>query len=100
MTDSKNLKSVNSSFYVFDIQKLKSRIEYLKSKLPDNLSLCYAVKANTFVIKEIENDVDRLEVCSPGEASICESMNINKAKIVISGVYKNQSFIEKISLIF
>lgn len=96
MTDSKSLKSIDSSFYVFDIQKLKSRIEYLKSKLPDNLSLCYAVKANTFVIKEIENDVDRLEVCSPGEASICESMNINKAKIVISGVYKNQSFIEKL----
>ncbi|MDE5996222.1 MAG: diaminopimelate decarboxylase, partial [Eubacterium sp.] len=63
----KQLLAENSTaFYTFDISILKNRVEYLKSHLPKEVSLCYAVKANTFIIKEIESIVERLEVCSPG----------------------------------
>ena len=50
--------------YVFDIKTLKDRIKYLKSELPSKVNLCYAIKANTFIVKQIEEDVDRFEVCS------------------------------------
>lgn len=75
--------------YVFNIDEIKKRIEYLRRKLP-NIGLCFAIKANSFVIKEIIDDVDRLEVCSNGEYEICKSLEIDKNKIVLSGVYKNE----------
>ncbi len=45
--------SSKSAFYVFDVIELKRRIDYLRSSLPDGISLCYAMKANPFVLKEI-----------------------------------------------
>lgn len=76
--------------YVFDCEKINDRIKYLKSLLPKDLLLCYAIKANTFIIKDIEENIDRFEVCSPGEYEICKSKNIKPEKILISGVYKSE----------
>ncbi len=83
-----------SSFYVFDIGELKRRISYLRESLPPYAELCYAVKANPFISEEIENDVERFEICSPGEADICKAIGIDSKKMVISGIYKTPSFIE------
>ena len=88
------LKNYETPIYVFDIDKLKQRIKFLRENLTKRLELCYAIKANTFIVKEINDDVDRFEVCSPGEYSICEESNITPEKIVISGVYKTPSVIE------
>ena len=85
-----------TAFYTFDIRILKERIEYLKTALPEGVSICYAVKANPFIVREIEGDVDRFEVCSPGESDICEKLDIPKNKMVISGVYKTPGFIERL----
>ena len=76
--------------YVFDIPKVNDRIKYLKTLLPENVLLCYAIKANTFIVKDIEENIDRFEVCSPGEYEICKSKNVNSEKILISGVYKSE----------
>ena len=81
--------------YIFDINVLKNRIKYLKSKLPQNVKLCYAIKANTFILKEIEDVIDRYEVCSPGEYYICKENDINPSKILISGVYKTPEVIKE-----
>ena len=62
--------------YLFDINILDNRINYLKSKLGKNVSLVYAIKANTFIAKEIEDDVERFEICSSGEFEICQKLNI------------------------
>ena len=88
------LKNYETPIYVFDIDKLKQRIRFLRENLTKRLELCYAIKANTFIVKEINDDVDRFEVCSPGEYSICEESSITPEKIVISGVYKTPSVIE------
>ena len=90
----KILKDYETPIYIFDIDKLKQRIKFLRENLTNRLELCYAIKANTFIIKEINDDVDRFEVCSPGEYSICEESSITPEKIVISGVYKTPSVIE------
>ncbi len=96
MKYSEILEKFETPFYVFDIDVLNKRIEYLKHKLGENICLCYAVKANTFIIKEIINQVGRLEVCSPGEFEICENLRVPTSKIVVSGVYKTPKFIERI----
>ena len=88
------LKKYNTPIYIFDIDKLKQRIKFLRENLTNRLELCYAIKANTFIVKEIDDDVDRFEVCSPGEYSICEEGGITPEKMVISGVYKTPSAIE------
>ena len=77
--------------FVYDIDILKERTSYLKSKF-NNYNLVYAVKANTFVIKEIDSGVERFEICSEGEYDICNKLNINHNKMVISGVNKDKNF--------
>lgn len=86
----------DTAFYVFDAGVLKKRIRYLKSKLPENVDLCYAVKANTFIIKEAADEVERLEVCSPGEEKVCKDLGVPTEKTVISGVYKTPEFIKEL----
>lgn len=89
------LRKCENAFYVFDIAVLKKRICCLRQALTENVSLCYAVKANTFIIQEIGESVERFEICSQGEAGICEKLGIEDSRMVISGVYKTPSVIEK-----
>ena len=88
------IEKYDTPIYVFDINILKQRIKYLKEHLSDKIKLCYAVKANTFIVNELSDDIERLEVCSPGEYKICHEQNVPQEKIVISGVYKTPSEIE------
>ena len=88
--------SSKSAFYVFDVIELKRRIDYLRSSLPDGISLCYAMKANPFVLKEISDIIEKIEICSPGEEDICNALHISDKKMVISGIYKSPDFIEKL----
>ena len=83
------LKQNKTAFYVFDVKTLKDRVAYLRKMLPEDVAICYAIKANTFITAELENDVDRFEICSPGEAEICDLLDIPDKMMVISGVYKN-----------
>ena len=91
----KIVQNFTTPTYVFDIKKLKDRVKYLKSHLPEKVKLCYAIKANTFIVDDIEDDIDRFEVCSPGEYYICKEKNIDSKKILISGVYKTPEVITK-----
>ncbi len=89
------IKNSETAFYVFDSDRLLERAAYLKKMLPDNVELCYAVKANTFIIGEYIGKIGRFEVCSPGEAEICTELGVSDNDMVISGVYKTPSVIEK-----
>lgn len=82
--------------YVFDIKTLKNRIKYLRKSLPEKVKLCYAIKANTFIVKDIESDVDRFEVCSNGEYEICHEKEVDGNKVLISGINKDSKLINKI----
>lgn len=90
------LKDYPTPLYVFDLGVLKNRVAYLKSRLPKGVSLCYAIKANTFVVNDIYPQIEKLEVCSPGEMMLCLENGVDLSKIVVSGVYKTRDFIEKI----
>ena len=80
--------------YVFDMSVLRQRMTFLREKLGANISLCYAVMANTFILKQLEPFADRFEVCSPGELHICRRQKLSKEKLVISGVYKSPELME------
>lgn len=88
------LSKYKTPFYVFDIKALRERIDYTKSIIPSGVSICYAIKANTFIVTEICDLADKFEVCSPGELNICLEQNIPPEKLVISGVYKTPEVIE------
>lgn len=82
--------------YVFDTDVLCQRIQYIHDILGDRVHLCYAMKANPFIIKSIENYIDRYEVCSHGEFEICERSQIEMDKVVLSGVYKAEKDVERV----
>ena len=49
----KLLEEQKPPFYVFDAGELRRRIQTLRRALPGHIRLCYAVKANTFILKAI-----------------------------------------------
>lgn len=83
------LDSQTTPLYVFHIGELEKRIHFLRQHLPKHVELCYAVKANAFIAKEISPLVERLEICSPGELHICQNLHLPKDQFVISGVHKD-----------
>lgn len=88
------IEKVGTPTYVYDINVLLDRINFLKNSFNSSYSLVYAVKANTFIVKEIENVIDKYEICSPGEFEVCNKLDIDRSKMVISGVYKDRNTIE------
>lgn len=86
----------NGAYYEFDMNRVRSRLTYLRQLLGDNIALAYAVKANTFIIEEMIPQVERFEICSPGESAICDQLGVPPEKTVISGVYKTPGFIEEL----
>lgn len=90
------IKKEETPLYVFDTEKARQRILTLRESLPENVELCYAIKANTFILKDIEDVIDYFEICSPGEFRICKKAKLSQGKYVISGVYKEPHFIEEL----
>lgn len=94
--EKKLISEVSTPFYVFDINVLRQRIDYLNSMMPENVHLCYAMKANPFVVKEIDEIIEKYEICSYGEWNIAKKMGVSDSKMVISGVYKDEISMEDI----
>lgn len=90
------LSKYKTPFYVFDIKALRDRIDHIRSSMPAGVAICYAIKANTFIVNEICDHADKFEVCSPGELSICLQQGIPAEKLVISGVYKTPEVFEEL----
>ncbi|MBQ9608968.1 MAG: hypothetical protein IJV15_05930 [Lachnospiraceae bacterium] len=88
----KVIKEIGTPTYVYDVATILDRIKYLKGRL--DADILYAVKANSFIVKEIEEEIDGYEICSKGEFDICNSLDINRGKMVISGVHKDRPSIE------
>lgn len=81
--------------YVFDIGKLRARVRKIREALGGRAELCYAIKANPFLVEDLIGEADAFEVCSPGEYDICESLSVPSAKIVLSGVYKEEKDVRR-----
>ena len=83
--------------YIFDVTKLKHKVLSVLKELKSNndIELCYAMKANPFLIKSLDFLIEKFEVCSPGELSFCKKENIMMNKIILSGVNKEKDDIRR-----
>lgn len=75
--------------FLFDTVALKERMTAIKQIVGEKVHLCYSIKANPFLIPTMLECVEKLEVCSPGELSICKMQKVPGDKIIYSGVQKN-----------
>ena len=83
------INSCKTPAFIFDEDELRSRAFLIRSILGDDISLCYSVKANAFLVPALLDIVDFFEVCSPGEFDICTKLSVPCEKILYSGVHKD-----------
>lgn len=79
--------SLDTPSYVFDTDILTERARWIADTIRP-AKLCFAMKANPFLVKVLDGYVERYEVCSPGEFRICVQNGLDMKKIVLSGVNK------------
>lgn len=86
------LKEIVSQYgtpaFLFDTVSLKERMYAIKEIVGEKVHLCYSIKANPFLIPAMLECVEKLEVCSPGELTICQTQKVPGDKIIYSGVNK------------
>ena len=85
---------ITTPSYILDMDVLELHVEAMKNNIAGRAGLCYAMKANPFLIPKMSMLVDKIEVCSPGELSICQSYGIPGSKIIFSGVNKTKKDVE------
>ena len=74
--------------FVFDLGAFQARLREAQGIVGEGIELCFAIKANPFLIPAAIEVAEKLEVCSPGELDICEALGVDPAAIVFSGVNK------------
>ena len=53
--------------YIFDTDQAAEQVRTFRRILGEEIGLCYAMKANPFLVKQMAELTDRIEVCSMGE---------------------------------
>lgn len=87
-------KEFGTPSFVFDESALTLRMREIKRIVGDKVHLCYSIKANPFLIPAMQSLTELLEVCSPGELEICESLGVDPETVLFSGVNKTLADIE------
>ena len=82
--------------YIFDTDQAAEQVRSFRRILGKEIGLCYAMKANPFLVKQMAELTDRIEVCSMGEFYICREKDIPAEKLFISGVLKKKEEIWQI----
>ncbi|MCH1971127.1 alanine racemase [Muricomes sp. OA1] len=82
--------------YVFNMDEMKDTVLCIRNELAGKAGLCFAMKANPFLTRQMTALIDRIEVCSMGEFEICRKLEIEPEKILISGVLKEKEDIYSI----
>lgn len=89
--NSEALQDIAASFatpaFIFYADEFGRRAKNVKSAI-GGASLCYSIKANPFLLACLPEEIDRVEVCSPGELAICRRVGVDPSTVVYSGVNK------------
>jgi len=88
---SRAASKIISPAYVFSEDGFCRRAREVSETFGGSIGLCYSIKANPFLLHMLPEQFSRIEVCSPGELSICEQLGTDMKRIVFSGVNKTQS---------
>ena len=86
-------------YYVFDTDEFAKRAAMIRAALDckggRRIPLCFSIKANPFLLHRLPEDLDHVEVCSPGELEICIALGVKPESIIYSGVMKEKCDIER-----
>ena len=83
----KKTKNISTQAYYFDTDLFEKRVNFVKQELSD-IPLTFSIKANPFLLSHLPNNLQHVEVCSPGELKICKAYGIPGDRIIYSGVNK------------
>lgn len=86
---------ISTPGYIFDLDLFRDRVRLVRSAFGDKVGLCFSIKANPFLLKYLPEEFDRIEVCSPGELSVCERIGADLHRIIFSGVNKTKQDVER-----
>ena len=89
------LPSVGTPGYLFDLDAFEQRAALVRRVFGDGIGLCFSIKANPFLLMALPDVFDRIEVCSPGELTICERLGADMSKVIFSGVNKTAADVER-----
>ncbi len=81
--------------YLFDVDAFAQRAEAVKEAFGPKCGICFSIKANPFLLGELPQVFDKIEVCSPGELTICEKTGVDMGKVIFSGVNKTPEDVER-----
>ena len=81
--------------YVYDLDAFRKRADMVRSYFGENVGMCFSIKANAFLLGRLPDTFDKIEVCSPGELTICEKTGVDVSKIIFSGVNKTYEDVER-----
>ena len=81
--------------YVFDSDLFAKRAALVREAFGEKTGLCFSIKANPFLLGCLPQVFDKIEVCSPGELTICEKLNADMSMVIFSGVNKTARDVER-----
>lgn len=81
--------------YVYDLDAFRKRADMVRSYFGEDVGMCFSIKANAFLLGRLPDAFDKIEVCSPGELTICEKTGVDVSKIIFSGVNKTFEDVER-----
>lgn len=88
-------QGVQTPSYLFNIDELHSRVALVKEAFGSEVGLCFSIKANPFLLPYLPDTLEKFEVCSPGELTICEKTGVDMNKVIFSGVNKTAADVER-----
>lgn len=89
-----NEKYGGSSYYLFDLLKLKDNVMNLRKTFGPGILISYSVKANPWLAEFVREYVDYLEICSPGELRNGMLGGWDLSKVTLEGVLKTKEEID------
>lgn len=89
------LPDLGTPSYIYDLDEFNRRAQLVKKYFGDSIGMCFSIKANAFLLGRLPEIFDKIEVCSPGELTICEKTGVDMDKIIFSGVNKTYEDVER-----
>lgn len=89
------LPEVSTPSYIFDLDLFNKRAELVHKYFGEKVGMCFSIKANPFLLGKLPDCFSKIEVCSPGELTICEKTGVDMKKIIFSGVNKTYDDVER-----
>ena len=88
-------KELHVPAYVFNTDEFEARAALVKQYFGEKTGLCFSIKANPFLLADIPAIFDKIEVCSPGELTVCEKTGVDMKRVIFSGVNKGKADVER-----